>query len=74
MALPLLSGVKLKCDHHTLCPSPENDDTWVVEDVVHFEEVPSTKGRRLIPEMACQVERTPGVDMGDQGPVFAPPV
>ena len=44
LALPLLSGVKLKCDHHTLRPSPEHDDSWVVEDVVDFKEVPSTRG------------------------------
>ena len=44
LALPLLSGVKLKCDHHTLRSSPEHDDSWVVEDVVDFKEVPSTRG------------------------------
>ena len=44
LALPLLLGVKLKCDHHTLRPSAEHDDSWVVEDVVDFEEVPSTRG------------------------------
>ena len=27
LALPLLSGVKLKCDQHTLRPSPEQDDS-----------------------------------------------
>ena len=37
-------GVKLKCDHHTLCPFSEHDDSWVVEDVVDFREVPSTRG------------------------------
>ena len=44
LALPLLSAVKLKCDHHTLRPSPKHDATWVVEDVVDFKEVPSTRG------------------------------
>ena len=44
LALPLLSRVKLNCDHHTLRPSPEHDDSWVVEDVVDFKEVPSTLG------------------------------
>ena len=37
--------VKLKCGHHTLRPSPEHNDFWVVEDVVHFKEVPSTRGK-----------------------------
>ena len=44
LALPLLSGVKLKCGHHALRPSPKHDDTWLVEDVVGFKEVPSTRG------------------------------
>ena len=42
LAPPLLLGVKLKCDHHTLCASLEHYDTWVVEDMVDFKEVPST--------------------------------
>ena len=33
LALPLLSAVKLKCDHHMLRPSPDHDNSWVVEDV-----------------------------------------
>ena len=45
LALPLLAGVKLKWDHHTLRPSPEHDDTWVLDDVVDFKEVPSTRGK-----------------------------
>ena len=45
LALPLLSSVKLKCDHHALRPSPEHDHRWVVEDVVDFKEVPSTRGK-----------------------------
>ena len=44
LSLPLLSGVKLKCSHQTHRPSPEQDDSWVVEDVVDFKEVPSTRG------------------------------
>ena len=44
-ALPLLLGVKLKCDHHTLRPASKHDDTWVMEDVVDFKEVPSTQGK-----------------------------
>ena len=44
LALPLLLGAKRKCDHHTLRPSPEHDDSWVVEDVVDFKEMPSTRG------------------------------
>ena len=44
LALPLLSGVKLKCDHHTLRPYPEHDDTGSVEGVVDFKEVPSNRG------------------------------
>ena len=44
LALPLLSGVKLKCDHHTLRPPHKHDDSWVVEDVVNLKEVPSIRG------------------------------
>ena len=44
LALPLLSGVKLKCGHHMLRPSPKHHDTWLVEDVVDSKEVPSTRG------------------------------
>ena len=45
LALPLLSGVKVKCDHHTLRSSPGHDDMWMVEDVVDFKEVSSTRGK-----------------------------
>ena len=44
LALALFSGIKLKCDYHTLRPYPKHDDTWVVEDEVDFKEVPSTWG------------------------------
>ena len=44
LSLPLLLGVMLKCNQHTLLPSPQDDDTWVVEHVVDFKEVPSTQG------------------------------
>ena len=50
LALPLLSGVKLKCGHHTLRPSPEHDETGLVEDVVDFKEVPSTRGNSKVHE------------------------
>ena len=43
LALLLLSGVKLNGDDHTLRPPPEDNDTWVVEDVVYFQEVPSAR-------------------------------
>ena len=44
LALPLLSGVQLKCDHHTLRPSPDHDDSLMLEDVVDLKKVPSTRG------------------------------
>ena len=45
LALPLMLGVMLKCDHDTPRPSPEHDDTLVVEDVMDFKEVPSTRSK-----------------------------
>ena len=72
LALRLLLGVELKCDHQTLRSALEHDDTLLVADVVDFKDMPSSRLQGKIAEMACQVERTPRVNVGDEGPVPAP--
>ena len=49
-AFHLLNGSKLKVDHHAPRPAPNQDDTWVVEDVVDHNKIPSTtkKGKQVI--------------------------